>query len=74
MIADTFGRRIVLTLCVISILLHDLWTLMVLYFDNIFPLNAVYFSAAFIFVGGGAPLLLPLLLVMAANASPNELR
>jgi hypothetical protein len=64
----------VLTLGVISIVLHDSWTLLVLYFNNIFPLKAVYFSAAFLLVGGGTPVLIPLLSAVVADACPEELR
>jgi MFS family permease len=73
-LADTIGRRIVLILCMLSITLHDTWTLIVLYFDNIFPLKAVYFSATFLLIGGGAPSLLPLLLAAVVDATPSSLR
>jgi hypothetical protein len=58
----------------LGIFLSGLWTLIVLYFNAIFPLKAVYFSTAFVIIGGGVPLLLPLLHAAAADAAPEEIR
>lgn len=73
-LADRLGHRPIIGLAVIGCTLHDLWLLVVFWFHNVFPINAIYAAPGFFLVGGGSVVLSSISLSMIAAAVPQALR
>ncbi|KAK2052489.1 ATP synthase F0 [Colletotrichum caudatum] len=52
-IADKYGRRPVLSLAMLGIMLEFMWSLQPLLWPNVLPLWTVWFGSVFQFIGGG---------------------
>lgn len=74
MLADKWGRTLVLGLALSGFVLKDGWTFTVLYFYRIFPLKAVYAAALLVAVGGGPTVAGPMFLAIVAASVPPESR
>ncbi|KAF2665053.1 MFS general substrate transporter [Microthyrium microscopicum] len=72
--ADTYGRKMVVVLSVIGLLMASSWEILVLRCFDIFPTNAFYFASGFLVIGGGNSVVVPVLLTMLADTSPPEYR
>jgi MFS family permease len=73
-LADMRGRRLVLALSALGIILSDVWLWAILYFYKSFPLRAVYSAPALVAVGGGSTVLIATSLAVVAAAVPEENR
>jgi MFS family permease len=73
-VADSYGRKIVVFLSAIGLILQEAWAILSLQFFWIFPTKAVYFASVFRVIGGGNAVLLAMLLTMLSDVSPSELR
>lgn len=74
MLADKKGRKLVIALVIIGAWGYYAWTLMVLYFYNTFPFWTVYFSAAFLWLGGGGFVIASLISAIIADVVSDEAR
>ncbi|XWX01587.1 hypothetical protein V2A60_009615 [Cordyceps javanica] len=73
-IADTYGRTLVIGLCLVGFLIRDTWIFVCLYFHRLFPLNAVYFAPSTAIIGGGSTVTSPMLFAIVAASTPQERR
>jgi hypothetical protein len=74
LLADMRGRKFVVYLSVLGLLLAEIWTVFVLNLWDIFPTEAVYASTAFKIIGGGNNVVLALFLAIIADACSPEMR
>lgn len=73
-LADKKGRRFVINICMIGLLLREVWTFTFLYFSDIFPLRSVYFAPLMLVIGGGSIVGSSMLLAVVAASVPQESR
>ncbi|KAK2606486.1 hypothetical protein N8I77_005229 [Diaporthe amygdali] len=73
-LADASGRRLVAGACLVGFILRDAWTFVVLYFHEVFPLQAVYAAPAFVLLGGGTTLFGPMIMAIVAATVPEVFR
>ncbi|KAK4207235.1 major facilitator superfamily domain-containing protein [Rhypophila decipiens] len=73
-IADKYGRSLVLGLSLLGITLSYAFSSAVCAFSNIFPLRFVWFSAIFNFIGGGVTGFSAMIFCIAADLSTEEQR
>ncbi|KAM7183034.1 Major facilitator superfamily domain containing protein [Rhypophila sp. PSN 637] len=73
-VADKYGRSLVLGLSLLGITLSYAFSSVVCAFSNIFPLRFVWFSAIFNFIGGGVTGFSAMIFCIAADLSTEEQR
>lgn len=73
-LADTRGRPLVVGLCLLGILLRDIWIFICLYFYPRFPLYAVCFAPITAVIGGGSTVTGPMFFAIVAASTPQESR
>jgi hypothetical protein len=73
-LADIRGRKFVVYLSILGLLLADTWTVTVLGLWKIFPTQAVYASTAFKIIGGGNNVIGALFLAIIADVCTPETR
>ncbi|KDN70779.1 putative ATP synthase F0 [Colletotrichum sublineola] len=69
-IADKYGRRPVLSLAMLGIMLECLWQLQPLLWPNVLPLWTVWFGSVFQFIGGGSGMVRAMLWTMISDVIP----
>ncbi|KAJ4405922.1 hypothetical protein N0V82_010222 [Gnomoniopsis sp. IMI 355080] len=74
LVADRVGRKPVLSVCLAGSTLGALWTTLVLWFPNVFPVRLVWLESVGQLIGGGAPALMGLLFSMTTDATNEEER
>ncbi|KAJ4397730.1 hypothetical protein N0V93_001965 [Gnomoniopsis smithogilvyi] len=74
LVADKVGRKPVLSLCLAGLTLGALWTTLVLWFRNIFPVRLVWLESVGQLIGGGTPVAMGLLFSMTTDATNEEER
>ena len=73
-LADHWGRRFVITLCCVGVVLAESWILFVLWFWRLFPTTAVFAFPVFMCIGGGGPVFAAVLLAVIADNCPSHYR
>jgi MFS family permease len=73
-LADVYGRKIVAALCLIGLVLGDMWTAMVMINFQTFPTRVALVSSAFRILGGGQTVIMPLMLAIISDAVPAKMR
>jgi MFS family permease len=73
-LADTYGRVIIIALTLIGFVLADVWTATVMICYQIFPTRAALASSAFHIIGGGRTVIIPIILAMISDTVPPEMR
>ncbi|KAJ5623363.1 MFS transporter [Penicillium lividum] len=74
LLADRWGRKPVVLMSIMGILLSMTFTLLVCGLWQIFPLRLVWLSPVFTILGGGAPVLFSMILTMIADVMPENER
>lgn len=74
LLADRWGRKPIVLLSMIGILLSMTFTLAVCRFWQIFPLRLVWLAPVFTVIGGGAPVMFSVILTMIADVMPENER
>ncbi|KAG5302105.1 MFS multidrug transporter [Histoplasma ohiense] len=62
-----YGRKFVLSLAVVGLLLNQFWVLLVCWFSRVMSLRAVWLGSAALFIGGGAGVALAMLMTMMTD-------
>lgn len=62
-----YGRKFVLSLAVVGLLLGQFWVLLVCWFSRVMSLRAVWLGSAALFIGGGAGVALAMLMTMITD-------
>ncbi|KAJ5114323.1 hypothetical protein NUU61_000082 [Penicillium alfredii] len=73
-LSDHWGRRPVLYLGVVGILLADIWIRIVCFWSNVIPLRMVWLSGLWRVIGGGDQVVTSMALVMVADIFSEEER
>jgi len=73
-LADKWGRKLICSIGILGVILHDTWYFVSLYFYKAFPTNAVYGAPAFILLGGGSVVVPAMIMAMLTHASTDEIR
>lgn len=73
-VADTYGRGLVVGLCLVGFYIRDTWIFVCLYFYKAFSLNAVYSAPMTAVIGGGSTVTGPMLFAIIAASTPRESR
>ncbi|CAI4215795.1 unnamed protein product [Parascedosporium putredinis] len=73
-LADKWGRKLICSIGILGVILHDTWYFVSLYFYKAFPTNAVYGAPAFILLGGGSVVVPAMIMAMLTHASTDEFR
>ncbi|KAI5864839.1 MFS general substrate transporter [Durotheca rogersii] len=74
LVADKIGRKPVFSLSLLGMVLSALWTMAVLYFDDVFPLWLIWFGSAGALVGGGNAVTSGVLMSMTTDATTDDER
>ncbi|KAI1136086.1 MFS general substrate transporter [Hypoxylon sp. FL0543] len=74
LVADRIGRKPVVSIALLGILLNLLWCITVLYFNNIFPVELLFLGSAGLLLGGGNALLVGIILSMITDSTTEEER
>ncbi|KAG6355929.1 hypothetical protein INS49_015313 [Diaporthe citri] len=74
MVADLRGKKRVIILALVGQLLSCLWTVAVASFSDIFPLRLTWAASAFWLIGGGTPLSVALIYLLASESLHEEQR
>lgn len=74
LLADRWGRKPIVLLSMVGILLSMTFTLAVCRFWQIFPLRLVWLAPVFTVIGGGAPVMFSVILTMIADVMPENER
>ncbi|KUJ23460.1 MFS general substrate transporter [Mollisia scopiformis] len=74
LVADRIGRKPVLGINLMGMTLGVIWTVLVLWFSDVFPLQLIWLESAGQLVGGGIPILVALLLSMVTDVTTEEER
>ncbi|KAJ4263465.1 hypothetical protein NW762_006284 [Fusarium torreyae] len=69
-VADKYGRRLVLFLSVLGCFLQTFWIMMVLFFPNIFSVWAVLAGSVFFLIGGGSTMAVAMVYTIVADVVP----
>ncbi|KAJ5794581.1 MFS transporter [Penicillium paradoxum] len=72
LLADRWGRKPVVLMSIIGILLSMAFTLAVCGLQKIFPLRLVWLAPIFTVLGGGVPVLFSMILTMIADIMPEN--
>ncbi|KAI1068097.1 hypothetical protein LB507_004311 [Fusarium sp. FIESC RH6] len=73
-VADKYGRRLVLFLAMFGCCLSTCWMLMVLHFPDIFSIWAVLGDSIFFLIGGGGQMAVAMVYTIVADVVPVEER
>jgi MFS family permease len=73
-LADQYGRILVCAAGIVGVTLGYLWLFAVLYFYETLPFNLIYAYPLFFCLGGGAPVIVALILAIITDAAPKEIR
>ncbi|KAF8537766.1 major facilitator superfamily domain-containing protein [Trichophaea hybrida] len=71
-LADRYGRKIILVLALLGLTLSFSWILFVCWFA--LPIKLTWLSAAFLMLGGGVQMLIALILMVLADVTPADQR
>ncbi|CAG8907285.1 unnamed protein product [Penicillium egyptiacum] len=72
-LSDHWGRKPVLCLCLLGLILGELWVIIVCIWSNYIPLRMVWLSSLFKIIGGGDPVISTIVCVIIADVfSENE--
>ncbi|KAF8243212.1 MFS general substrate transporter [Wilcoxina mikolae CBS 423.85] len=71
-LADRYGRKIILVLVLLGLTLYFSWILFVCWFA--LPIKLTWLSAAFLMLGGGMQMLVALILMILADVTPADQR
>ncbi|KAI0837195.1 MFS general substrate transporter [Hypoxylon sp. FL0890] len=74
LVADRIGRKPVVSIALLGILLNLFWCIVVLHFNNIFPVELIWLGAAGLLLGGGNALLVGIILSMITDSTTEEER
>jgi hypothetical protein len=74
MLADTIGRKKVLSLSIIGIIMESWWAWLTMASKPIFPFWMIYVYPLWQIIGGGAVVLINMLLAIIADVAPSEVR
>ncbi|KAK1999783.1 ATP synthase F0 [Colletotrichum falcatum] len=69
-IADKYGRRLVLSLAILGITLQFMWMLQPLLWPDVLPLWTVWFGSVFQFIGGGSGMATAMVWTMISDVVP----
>ncbi|KAI7780985.1 hypothetical protein LA080_015328 [Diaporthe eres] len=72
MVADLRGKKRVIILALVGQLLSCLWTVAIVSFPGIFPLRMTWAASAFWLIGGGTPLSIALIYLLASESLHEE--
>lgn len=72
-LADKLGRKWIFAVSLVGLQLNSIWILLVCYFRDL-PLQVVWFSSAFFFVGGGPIVAIAVAMTMVSDVCPPEKR
>ncbi|KAK4168770.1 major facilitator superfamily domain-containing protein [Cladorrhinum sp. PSN259] len=70
MVSDKWGRKPVIYLSLLGVILGQIFTDLVYYFSDFVPLWTVWFSSAFQIIGGGSTILTAMLYTVLADVVP----
>ncbi|KAF4455609.1 hypothetical protein F53441_2133 [Fusarium austroafricanum] len=73
-VADKYGRRLVLFLAMLGCCLSTAWLLMVLLFPNIFSIWAILGGSLFLVIGGGGQMAVAMVYTIVADIVPVDQR
>ncbi|CAK7224204.1 hypothetical protein SEUCBS140593_005492 [Sporothrix eucalyptigena] len=73
-VIDRLGRKVGLYLSVTGILLTQLFSLVVVWFPNVFPVRAIWAASLFTLIGGGPVILDGIIFAMLADVAPAAYR
>ncbi|PGH13869.1 hypothetical protein AJ80_06138 [Polytolypa hystricis UAMH7299] len=69
-----YGRKLILILSLVGVLLDSYWAVFVCWFPHIFSLRAVWFGSAFTIIGGGLGVLSSMIVTMISDVVAPENR
>ncbi|OAA77372.1 Major facilitator superfamily domain, general substrate transporter [Akanthomyces lecanii RCEF 1005] len=70
-LADTYGRRLGIGLCMLGLLLQQGAMLVIYAFPQIFPIRTVWWASLLSFIGGGATVLSALIFAAVSSVAPG---
>ncbi|KAJ5779998.1 hypothetical protein N7457_005158, partial [Penicillium paradoxum] len=73
-LSDRWGRKPILYLCIIGILLAEVWMRIVCLFSNVLPLRMVWLSSVFKIIGGGEQVVTAISLVIVTDVFSEDER
>jgi MFS family permease len=72
-LSDQRGRKKIFAWCLVGLQLNSAWVLLICWMRSL-PLQLVWFSSAFLFIGGGPLVASSIALTMVADIVPPEKR
>jgi MFS family permease len=72
--ADKYGRKPVIVLCLTGLLMGLAWIELVGYYSNFFAIEWYWFQNAFMFIGGGSPVARSMYFTILADVASEERR
>ncbi len=73
-LADKKGRKLVLLLAVVGCFMNDLWTRLIYWFPDVFPIRALWLGGLWYVIGAGPASLSSLSFVLIADVAPPDQR
>ncbi|KJR86821.1 MFS transporter [Sporothrix schenckii 1099-18] len=73
-IGDRYGRKVMFIVCMVGILLTQLFYLLVCWRSDIFPVRLTWAASIFTFIGGGPVILNGIVFAMLSDVSPEASR
>ncbi|KIH95168.1 hypothetical protein SPBR_03481 [Sporothrix brasiliensis 5110] len=73
-IGDRYGRKVMFVVCMVDILLTQLFYLLVCWRSDIFPVRLTWAASVFTFIGGGPVILNGIVFAMLSDVSPEASR
>jgi MFS family permease len=74
LLADNYGRKPVLYLGFLGVILGGIWQLSVLWFWQTLSIRLVWLNGAFLIIGGGGPVISAIIYTLLADVVPEEER
>ncbi|OTB04419.1 hypothetical protein M426DRAFT_320782 [Hypoxylon sp. CI-4A] len=74
LLADRFGRKPVVALCLFGIVINILWGMIVLYFHSVFQVEWIWLGSAGYLIGGGDAVLVGIILSMITDCTTEDNR
>jgi hypothetical protein len=74
MLADSKGRKLVLALSLIGIILESIFTFIALQPGSFFPFWMIYASTIWLIIGGGVVVMTNIIMTIVADIAPPEIR
>ncbi|KAE9362765.1 MFS general substrate transporter [Stipitochalara longipes BDJ] len=74
MVADRYGRKLVLLLALLGVILCLLWTMVVIYYEEILDLRWYWAGNAFLFIGGGSSVVTAMIFAILSDVASEEQR